>query len=377
MNASLSPSFEPLIGAFDANFSQRGEIGASVSLWLRGQEIFSLHRGTADVKTGLPWQHDTLIPIYSATKPASAACVLLALYRRGMTPDVEIGELWKNFPSPFLTVGEVLSHQGGLAAFVRPADIFDLEDCVAAAEKSRSAWLPPMHGYHPHTYGPILDWLMVCLCGERIGTFWEREVRAPLGLDFYIGLPESEFYRVGTLYPGKVNPSQLHTPFYEQYFRKGTPIYRAFNSITGLGSVHLMNTPRARTSASPASGGLATAHGLAQFYQTLLGYCGGRNVFPEEVLAWLSSRRVQGNDLTLLEQTAFSCGAMCDPTLPDGSPLRTLYGRHGFGHTGAGGAHGFAESATGLSFAYTMNAMEFSVLPGVKTSSLVSAALSC
>lgn len=369
------PPFENLVRAFDANFERHGEIGASISLWAHGEEIFSLHRGLADVKTGIAWREDTLVPIYSATKPASAACVLLALHRRGLTPETEVGEFWPRFPAPFLTFGDVLSHQAGLAALARPADLFDLEDCVSAIEATRPAWLPPMHGYHPHTYGPILDQLMVSLCGERIGSFWEREVRAPLGLDFYIGLPESEFHRVGTLYPGKAAPALLHTPFYEQYFKKGSPIHRAFSSITGLGSVHLMNTPRARTSASPASGGIATARGLARFYQALLGYCGGRKVFPPEILSWLSARRVQGNDLTLLEQTAFSCGAMCDPVLPDGAPLRTLYGRHGFGHTGAGGAHGFAEPAAGFSMAYTMNAMEISVLPGEKTSSLVRAAL--
>lgn len=368
------PTLQRLRNAFLANFDQRGEIGASLSLWQQGEELLSLHAGVADVKTGTPWTERTLIPIYSATKPASAAAFLLALHRAGMSPECSVGEIWPRFPAPYLSIGDVMSHQAGLAALSRQASIFDLDDCIAAIEQTRPAWLPPQHGYHPHTYGPILDALMRFLTGKRIGEYWEEEIRRPLNLDFYIGLPEAEFYRVGVLYPGRADASRLHSPFYEQYLHSGTAIYRAFNSITGLGSVHLMNMPRAWTSASPSSGGVASARGLAMFYQALLGY-GHARVFPDDVLAWLATPLVQGDDLTLLEETSFSCGAMCDPLQPDGTPARRLYGDHGFGHTGAGGAHGFAEPRSGISMGYTMNAMEMSVLPGKKTTALAHAVL--
>lgn len=368
-------ALQRLRNSFLANFNERGEIGASLSLWERGEEILSLPGGVADVKTRAPWTERTLIPIYSATKPAAASAFLLALHRAGMTPECSVGELWPHFPSPYLSIGDVLSHQAGLASLARQASIFDLDDCIAAIEQTRPAWLPPQHGYHPHTYGPILDALMRFLTGKRIGEYWEEEIRRPLDLDFYIGLPESEFYRVGVLYPGRANPAQLKTPFYEQYLHSGTAIYRAFNSITGLGSVHLMNMPKAWMSASPSSGGLASARGLAMFYQAALGY-GKIPLFPVEVRDWLRTPLVQGDDLTLLEVTAFSCGAMCDPLLPDGTPARRLYGDHGFGHTGAGGAHGFAEPCSGMSMGYVMNAMELSVLPGEKTTALAHALLS-
>ncbi len=370
----IEPTLQRLRQAFNANFDQRGEIGASISLWEQGREILALHRGIANAQTGMPWTDSTLIPVYSATKPASAAAFLLALHREGMTPDCSIGEIWPRFPAPYLSIGDVLSHQAGLAALARQASIFDLDDCIAAIEETRPAWLPPQHGYHPHTFGPLLDGMMRFLTGKRIGEFWETEIRRPLGLDFYIGLPETEFYRVGVLYPGRADAAKLHTPFYEQYLRSGTAIHRAFNSVTGLGSVHLMNMPRAWASASPSSGGVASARGLAMFYQAVLGY-GKVPVFPDETLVWLQTPLAQGDDLTLLEQTAFSCGAMCDPLLPDGSPARHLYGAHGFGHTGAGGAHGFAEPRSGISFGYVMNAMELSVLPGEKTTALAHAVL--
>ncbi|MBT9449782.1 beta-lactamase family protein [Akkermansia glycaniphila] len=357
--------------AFDRNFREHGEIGASVSVWQHGKPLLELHGGLADKKTAAPWTASTLIPIYSATKCASAAALLLALHRRGLTADLQAGELWPRFPAPQLTIAQILSHQAGLAALSRQANIFDLDDCIDAIEHTRPAWRPPAHGYHPHTFGPILDGLMRSLTGTRIGPWWEENIRRPLGLDLYIGLPESEHHRVGTLYPGKAAGLDLDTPFYRQYLTSGTPIYRAFHSLSGIDSVRAMNTPVAWASASPASGGIATATGLARFYQILLRH-DAPHLFPPSVLHDLATIRTQGDDLTLLTPTAFSCGAMLDPADPaTGRPLRRLFGGTGFGHAGAGGSHAFALPSSGLSFAYTMNQMELSVLPSRKTLELV------
>lgn len=69
----------------------------------------------------------------------------------------------------------------------------------------------------------MLDELMLRLTGERLWRYWEEYIRKPLNLDFYIGLPESEWNRVATLYPGKMDMSNMGTPFYLEYMNKGTP----------------------------------------------------------------------------------------------------------------------------------------------------------
>lgn len=87
----------------------------------------------------------------------------------------------------------------------------------------------------------------------------------------YIRLPESEWNRMATLYPGKMDMSNMGTPFYLEYMNKGTPVHRAFNTLIGLNSVRQMNTPEAWSSGVPAFGGVASARGMAQFYQACLG----------------------------------------------------------------------------------------------------------
>ncbi len=352
-----------LKAAFEANIAAGLEQGCAVCIWHEGEEVCQLCTGES--RPGVPWGEDTLVPIFSATKAASAACLLLALYDCCRGPELEVGELWPEFPAPRCTVGQLLSHQAGLAALAETAPLNDLTACRRAIERSVPAWTPPQHGYHPHSIGAMVDVLMLELTGMRVGEFWERRVRAPLGLDFYIGLPESERPRVAVLQAARLPGGAMpRSPFYTQYFTEGSAIYRAFHSLTGFSSAREMNVPAAWECASPAKGGVASARGLAQFYQAVLGLLPG-SPFPPEVLEWMAMPQCSGQDLTLCTPTCFGCGAMLEPA--------ALFGRGGFGHAGAGGSHGFAEPGTGYSFAYVMNRMELGILPGVRVQRLIDA----
>lgn len=356
--------FPRLAAAFARNFEEGRERGAALSIWHGGKEVAHFCGGQADEQR--LWQPDTLVPIYSATKTASAACLLLALYDCCQGPELAVGDLWPAFPVPHLTIGELLAHQSGLAALDEPASIFDLDACQHAIEHSHPAWGPPEHGYHPHTIGPMVDVLMRELTGMRVGAFWEERVRRPLGLDYFIGLPVSERGRVAMLRTARLHGPMPRTPFYEALFHAQSEVYRSFHSILGLASAREMNTPAAWECASPAKGGVASASGLAGFYQALLGQLPA-SPFPPEILEWMSTPQCQGMDRILMCPTSFGCGAMTEPS--------ELFGRGGFGHAGAGGCHAFAEPETGYSFAYTMNAMELGVLPGERVTRLIDAFL--
>ncbi len=348
--------------AFEESVADGKGQGAALSIWKEGGELCHLCAGEA--RGGESWTADTLVPIYSATKAASAACLLLALYDCCQDPELEVGALWPAFPLPHCTVAQLLSHQAGLAALAQSAPLDDLEACRHAIEQSLPAWQPPAHGYHPHTIGPMVDILMLELTGLRLGEFWERRVREPLQLDFYIGLPVSERSRVAELRAPRMKGAMPRSAFYSQYFDSGSAIYRAFHCLTGYSSAREMNSPAAWECASPAKGGVASARGLARFYQALLGYVPDTPFVPD-VLEWMSAPQCRGDDLTLCCPTSFGCGAMLEPA--------SLFGRGGLGHAGAGGSHGFAEPETGCSFAYVMNQMELGILPGPRVQRLVDA----
>jgi CubicO group peptidase (beta-lactamase class C family) len=352
-----------LQAAFAENIAQGAEIGGSVSVWRAGECVCTLCGGES--RPGEAWCEDTPVPIFSATKAAAAACLLQALYDCCQSPELVVGDLWPKFPLPHCTIAQVLSHQAGLAALAEPVPLNDLEQCRAVIERSVPLWQPPRHGYHPQTFGPIVDILMLELTGQRVADYWENRVRKPLDLEFYVGhVPEPMFARIAHLQMPRLRPNMPDTPFYRAFYDKASTVYRAFHSVVGFDSAREMNTPAAWQCGSPAKGGVASARGLAQFYQALLGY-GCTSPFAAEVAEWMSCPQCSGYDATLLQQTSFTCGAMCEPA--------ELFPGGGFGHAGAGGSFGFAVPATGLSFAYVMRGMEPGVIPGERVRRLLAA----
>lgn len=355
--------------AFAANLPS--ELGAAVAVFLGGEEIISLAGGFTTRDRNQPWTTTTLAPVYSATKGPAATCVLLALHEHGLDPDTAVARLWPKMP-PHLTVGELLSHQGGLAALDRAADVFDHSEVAAALEEQTPAWGPPEHGYHPRTFGYLADELVRRLTGApSLGHYWREAIAGPHSLDFWIGLPESEHHRVATLIPGRPDTAPGEEDFYRAFNDPRSEVRRAFLSPRGLHSVAEMNQPRAWTAGLPGFGGIGSAAALARFYGLLA--CG--EILPGPALAWARQRLANGPDRILRMPTAFSCGFMLDPIGHDGQKLRNHFGsgHDAFGHPGAGGSHAFADPTRHLGFAYTMNQMALAALPHERALRLVRA----
>jgi CubicO group peptidase (beta-lactamase class C family) len=366
-----------LLAVFEENFRSRGELGASVSVWWRGEELLAAGEGWCEKEQSRRWTTGTLVPVYSATKGPASATLLLALDARGMGPETPVREVWPAFPLAAATFAELLSHQCGLAALDRRASVWDHAEVVAAIEAQVPTWLPGAgHGYHPRTFGALVDEPVRRLTGSTLGEAWRRQIADPLGLEFWIGLPPHQRPRVARLYPGKATPDDLQSGFYKEFNTEGTLTRRAFGSPRGLHSVQEMNDPRAWSAGLPAMGGVGTAAALAKFYQAAIGAI--ESPLSPRVRAALGGLRVSGDDRVLIQPTAFSCGCQMDPLDRAGGKVRELYGPsiHAFGHPGAGGSHAFGDPDSGVSFAYVMNQMELSVLPGRKSVEMVRALFS-
>ena len=358
---------------FKKNFSERGELGASVSVWKDGVEVLSLADGWCEREQVHPWTAETMVPFYSATKALASATLLMLLDENGLTPDDLVCRVWSDFPNGSATFAEMLSHQCGLAALDRQANVFDYQGVISAIESQDENWeLGDGHGYHPRTFGFLLDECVRQLTGQKLGDVWREKIAEPLSLDLWIGLPESEFGRVAKLYPGKMDKSDLESGFYKEFNKQGTLVRNAFSSPRGLQGVHEMNKSEAWTSGLPAMGGVGTAQSLAKFYQVAIGAI---PFFSDDVLEWMSTPLVMGDDKVLMTPTRFTCGFQMDPLDDDGEKIRNNYGKgmHAFGHPGAGGSHGFGDPESGVSFAYIMNQMDLSVLPGAKSSDIIQA----
>ena len=365
---------------FARNFTERGEIGASVSVWRHGQEILALHEGSRTHEEIATWNADTVVPVWSATKGPASLALLLLLHDAGLSLDTSVRRIWPELRAD-ITFGQMLSHQSGLAALDSRVSVFDHAAVAAALAAQEPQWNPGMaHGYHPRTFGFLVEECARRLTGgPGIGHVLRERITGPLDADFWIGLPHSEHHRVARLYPGKVRKTRdaREDAFFEAMSDPASLTRRAFTSPAGLHAVSDMNQPAAWTAALPAFGGVGSARGLGKIYALLAsgGVWQGRELVPPAVLAQLSMPLVNGPDCVLRIPTSFAAGCMMDPRHSDGTKERTHFGPSlkAFGHPGAGGSHAFADPEHGIAFAYVMNQMEHGVMPNEKALSLVDA----
>jgi CubicO group peptidase (beta-lactamase class C family) len=365
---------------FEENFALRGELGASLSVWKGGREVARLAGGHQDRERTQAWTADTPVLVWSATKGPAAACVLHALMDAGVSLRTRVSHLWPEFGAAGkedVTLRMLLQHQAGLCALDKAPPVEDRDAVFAALAAQRPAWAPgTAHGYHPRTFGFLLEAVLLRLTGsERLGDYWRRVFAVPLDLEFWIGVPSEVLPRVAPVFSSKgLMPKD--DPFFAAFMTPGSLTSRSFASPKGLHSAPAMNTTEARMAQYPGFGGIGTASALAKFYAMLAcgGHWEGRSVFPEEVDRHLSEG-VQGADLVLQMETSFSCGFMRDPVDAFGAKTRQTFGPHtaAFGHPGAGGSVAFADPVNGMGFAYVMNQMEPGVLPNSRAMALVEA----
>ncbi|MEO8350934.1 MAG: serine hydrolase domain-containing protein [Chthoniobacteraceae bacterium] len=373
-------NLDRLTELFRENFEIHGELGASVSVWHDGNEVLSLADGWSDRERTRPWTAETPVLFWSATKGLSSACLLHALQEQALDPiTMRVAEVWPEFAAAgkdAITIAQVMSHQAGLSALSSPIPVTDYDAVVAALAVEKPHWPPGTgHGYHPRTFGFLVDEILRRVTGGiTLREYWRSHFAEPLGLDVWIGVPPEMVARVASVFPARKAPPKDDT-FYAAFLDSGTFTAQSFVSPRGLHSAAALNQPEALTLSFPGFGGVGTAQSLARFYALLAagGTLHGHRVFEDHALDWMTTTLTQGFDRVLLMETAFSCGFMRDPVAPSGEKLRTLFGPspRAFGQPGAGGSHAFADPDRGFAFAYVMNQMEPGVLPGPKSLRLV------
>jgi len=369
---------------FYRNFEERGELGASLSIWKDGEEVTSLHHGWTDPRKEIPWTSNTLAPVWSATKGPAAITFLLALENGGLSPHDPVAKVWPELLAARegkLTFTQLVSHQAGLPALSpenRP-HLLSHGEVIAAMERQKPFWSPGEgHGYHPRTIGFLLDEIVRRIAGGMpLGRYWNTYLALPLRIEFWIGdFPSHILERLATMVPPKgQRPSDEELPFYRALAQPDSLALAAFASPSGMRSLGEINQLEYLQAGLPAFGGIGSARALAKFYQILAqdGVHEGVQVLPARVLRTARAIQTSGHDQTLLLPTSFTGGFKNDPLDGGGRKQRALFGPSltAFGQPGAGGSHAFADPESGYSFAYVMNQMEGGILPNRKSLDLV------
>ena len=389
MNDSIQghcdPSFQTVADAFEQNFTERGEVGASVCVTKDGETVVDLWGGVCDVETGDAWNEDTVSIVYSCTKAATALCAQILIDRGELELAGLICDVWPGFTGggkETATVRMALNHSLGLPAWRRllpKGSLYDWDNVIDLLEKEELWWEPgEKNGYHMISFGWTVGELVRRVSGKSLGQFFQDEVAGPLGLDFWIGLPEEIEARVAPVIPFVPGSDFQPTAF----------ILGVMNDPASIPHLALLNTGKFNANTREAhaaqlggAGGIANARSLAKMFRPLAngGTDGTHTILsPSRIDDMRQVSMETSVDQTLLIPTRFGQGFMLrmdNSHLPDGHSVVISDGA--FGHVGMGGSIGFADPDCHLSMGYTMNKLGGGILLNERGQSLVNAAYGC
>jgi len=191
---------------FARNFSERGEVGASLCATLEGRTVIDLWGGSADPARGVPWERDTVSIVFSCTKGAVAICAHVLASRGLLDLEAPVAEYWPEFAQngkERATVRMMLDHSVGLPAFktpVRHGGCNDWSYMVELLAAEAPFWEPgTRNGYHMLNFGWTVGELVRRVSKKSLGTFFRDEIARPLGAEFWIGTPEEVEPRIAPM----------------------------------------------------------------------------------------------------------------------------------------------------------------------------------
>ena len=199
VEGTVSSRFAAIRDVFSDNFTQRRELGGACCAYLHGEKVVDLWGGVRNQQTGEPWERDTMVIVYSATKGLAAMTLALAHSRGWLDYEERVAAYWPEFAQQGkerITVRQLLAHQAGLYVLDEPLDrslVADLDRLAVVLARQTPAWEPgTRQAYHGITLGFYESELLRRIDPGRrsLGQFFQDEIASPLGLDVYIRLPE-------------------------------------------------------------------------------------------------------------------------------------------------------------------------------------------
>ena len=363
----VAAGFEEVRERFRENFTRRSELGAACAAYVRGEKVVDLWGGYRDAARQDRWQEDTLVMVYSTSKGMAGLTVALANSRGLLDYDATVASYWPEFAQngkAKITVRQLLAHQAGLSGLdvrMNSRTLADLDGVAKALARQKPAWEPgTRQGYHALTIGWYEGELIrrVDPEGRSLGRFFAEEVAAPLGLEFYIGLPDSvPDSRIASIKGASIPSMLAHVRtmpagMMASFLRPGSHTARAFGNPRMRGPADL-DRPAYRAVEIPAGAGIGQVRSIARAYADLAAGGPELGLSAETFEALTAPPRPPSKtqrDLVLWVPAAYSLGFV----RPTGDFLFGL-GARSLGHPGAGGSFGFADPEAEVGFAYAPN----------------------
>lgn len=377
----VAEGWQAVADQLSASIAAGDDVGASVAVYHRGECVVNVTGGAFDETGERPYDADTLQLVFSTTKGIASIAVAMCVQRGQLDYDAPVAQYWPEFAAEGkgeATVAQLLSHQCGLITIdgITLAEALDRDVVTSRLAAAAPEWpIGSGHGYHALTFGWLAGELVRRVDGRTMGQFVAEEIAGPLGVELWIGLPESEQHRVSPVIGGIGAPDEAMDPeikaLMDQVIGPDTRGGRAL-SLSGAFAVDgAFNRRDVHAAEIPAANGITNAGALAKVYAATLGPVDGVQLLDDatrERARTLVTPEGEA-DLCLVMPTTFSMGFMTHGFF-------TPYAGPGsYGHPGAGGSVAFAQPERELAFAYAMNKMAPNLAGDVRAQRLIDAAV--
>ncbi len=364
----VMPGFEPVAHAFAASILSGEALGAACTIIHNDEVLVDLHGGWQDTSASRSWHADDITLVYSLTKGLTGIAGAVAVSRGLLSYDEKVADIWPEFASHGkgdVTVGEALSEQAGLAAIDFKLTLENLgdEDAICAAIAAQKPnWTPGDHsGNHAYTLGWIASELIHRRDpqGRRLPQFFAEEIAGPLGLDVFVGIPESfDRERIARIKGFGLQDLFIHHttmpwPLTFEMCLPGTLAFRTLNNPLVLEGPGALDCEDFWRIGQGAAGGMASARGLAHAYNAFA-RGGERLGITPQVIATLtqghSYPRKGLKDQVLTADMYYSYGF--EKPFSEWEFART---RSAFGSFAVGGSLAFCDPDDGVAYAWITN----------------------
>ena len=208
--------FEAVRSALEANLASGEELGASVWMNVAGETVIDMWGGHRDAARTVPWDEHTITNVWSTTKTITSLAALMLVDRGLLDPYEKVAAYWPEFAEngkDQIEVRHLMGHTSGVSGWDAPFAVEDMydRDRSTARLAAQAPWWEPgtASGYHAQNQGHLVGEVVRRVSGKPLTQFVAEEIAGPLGADFHIGLPESEFGRVSNVIPPPPLPMDL------------------------------------------------------------------------------------------------------------------------------------------------------------------------
>ncbi len=214
-----------------AQVSSERLAGASLAIARRGQIVYQQTAGVSDQGAGQAFADDTIVRIFSMTKPITTVAAMM-LYERGCfqldhpvaryIPAFEQTQVWlggdltKTEPQTTrMTVRQLMTHTSGLTYGFMNQNVVDADYRTRGLDQNKETLLAdwvdelaevplicqPGTEWHYSVSTDVLGRLVEIWSGQSLAEFFEQEIFGPLGMqDTGFAVPEDQAHRFSSLY---------------------------------------------------------------------------------------------------------------------------------------------------------------------------------